>query len=368
MEPLTQAQIDEEARQQWIASVVEQGVNVALGPLQAQVADLQQRLEEALAQPPPTVPAATTPPAAPEGPTAEPPRAEAPALYIRTRPLPDPAKFSGKRSDYAAWQQEMRDKLLLDQHLYPTAYEQWYLIGRCLEAGPKRVVETYYAQGGNGGRRDPHDLMDYLDSVYKDVNAAARAANALRTLRQRDSDTFAYFLTRFEQTIAQAGGTSWADSAKITFLEGALNEPLRRALVAVALPDEFGPWVRRVQEVAGRLEALKSGRRAELPARRQGSGRDNDGDVAMTGVNKLGERNKGRGSESGASSGNAGNKQRSSPDTRRCYRCQEVGHIARNCSRPSNPRAARTREESDAEEEYEHLEEGEDDEESSGKE
>lgn len=395
MDQRTPEDLAEEQRRRWVAEIVEEGINASLAPLQTQIAEMHQHLAAATPVPPhpdaalqaqinelqerlaavapppqPDLAGASQPPPATAGPSsAAPPTASPdapPATPLRTRPLPNPTKFSGKRNEYAAWQQEMRDKLALDRHLFPSAHERWYLIGSCLEAGPKRVAETFYAQGGYNGERNPEDLMKYLDSIYEDVTATSRAANALRTLRQKDTDSFAYFLTRFEQTIAKAGGGGWDDAVKIVFLEGALNEQLRRALVTVQLPTGFSDWVQRVQEVAGRLEGLRSGRRSELPARRHGNTRDNDGDVPMTGMNKLGERSKGRG---GPSRGNAAGKTRTGADTRRCYQCQEVGHIARNCAQRGEPRAAQLQgEQSSDEEPEEQLGESDNDNTLSGKE
>ncbi|SPO00383.1 uncharacterized protein DNG_03228 [Cephalotrichum gorgonifer] len=338
------AGIDAEPSQEaWLRAQIEEGINTTVQPLQVQIAEIHRLLQAARSP---------LPPATPVEPTAAPPPAAAPSS-LRTRPLPSPPKFSGKRNEYPAWQRQMRDKLHLDGHLYPSAREQWYLIGSCLDAAPKKVTETFYEAGGHDGEYNPALFLEYLDSIYHDPNVAARASAALRTLRQRDEQSFAYFLPQFEQTLAQAGGGAWADSAKITFLEGALNSQLRRQLVSVQMPLEYKGWVLRAQEVSSRLEGLARTQRyrGERPSRRLAQ--DDEGDTRMTGMNKLGERNKGRSSEHAAPA------RRPGPETRQCYNCQEVGHLAARCPRTRNPRAARTRKERDrCEEDEEELDRG----------
>ncbi|SPO07797.1 uncharacterized protein DNG_10492 [Cephalotrichum gorgonifer] len=317
------------AQEAWVQSQIQEGINASMQPLQVQIAELH-RLLQAASTPLPPVPlveAIATPPPAPAPDPA--------SIPLRTRPLPSPPKFSGKRNEYPTWQRQMRDKLSLDAHLYPTVREQWYLIGSCLDAAPRKVTETFYEAGGYDGDYNPAKFMEYLDSVYHDPNVAVRAAAALRTLRQREDQSFAYFLPQFEQTLAQAGGGAWADSAKITFLEGALNTQLRRQLVSVQMPLEYKAWSLRAQEVSSRLEGLTKNQRyrAEQSERRPRA-RDDEGDVPMSGMNKLGE---------GRSRDNADTKRRLKSETRRCYNCQEVGHLAARCRQPRVPRAARTR-------------------------
>ncbi|KAF5527019.1 hypothetical protein CGCA056_v001563 [Colletotrichum aenigma] len=83
----------------------------------------------------------------------------------RKKPLPNPPKFTGRRKDYAAWAQQMRNKIELDA------------------SRPQQVVATFYAAGGLGGQKDSVEFLKYLDRTYKDLNIDLRAATTLRTLR-----------------------------------------------------------------------------------------------------------------------------------------------------------------------------------------
>lgn len=304
--------------EEWLNHRINEAVNASTRPLLEQLAAISERLNHSL--PPREEPQQTD--RTPASPT--PIGAPAFASY-RTKPLPNPPKFSGRRVEYAAWSTQMRDKIALDAHFFSSDYEIWYLIYSCLDSQPQQVVATFYQAGGPGGRREPAAFLQYLDRTYADQNEQARAAATLRELRQRDDQPLTQFLPRFEKTIAQAGGELWPDSAKITFLEGALNQQLRRSLVSVALPSSYTEWLARVQEVAGRLEGLApSSRRprdSRVPKAEPLARRDIDGDTRMTGVNKLGPKPRSSGPP-------LAQKPR---DTRRCYDCGKVGHIARSC-------------------------------------
>lgn len=234
-----------------------------------------------------------------------------PSTHPRSKALPQPSKFNGKRSEYASWASEMREKLILDRHLFQSPREMWYYINACLDDGPRQVVASFKAKGGTDGAYDPEDFLNYLDRIYKDVNEQARAATSLRTMRQREDQPFAAFVPRFERQLAAAGGGQWEDTAKITFLEGALSNQLRATLVTAKLPESYNAWVNEVQSIAWKLEALSSRPKFNSSSRNNNSsGRDADGDVKMGGVNQVRSKRK---------------------ETRSCYNCGKEGHIAKHC-------------------------------------
>lgn len=301
---------------QHISDVVQETVNATSRPINDTLAALQATLER-LGQgaPPAETSGSQAAPLTPGGSDARP-------AITRGKPLPNPPKFSGRRAEYTPWAQMMRDKIALDRRFYASNNELWYLINSCLDTQPQQVVATYYQTAGPRVNWNPDEFMAYLDRSYADYNEQARAAGALRTLRQRDDQPLAQFLPRFEKTIAQAGGGHWPDDARITFLEGALNPALRSSLVSATLPQDYTGWVNQVQLIAGRLEGLRTlGQRP--PWNNKPPRRDAEGDIAMAGMNKLGD---GR--------GHAARKPRASRD-QGCFRCQQPGHFARDCRAPA---------------------------------
>lgn len=225
----------------------------------------------------------------------------------------------------------MRNKIRHDSPLYqydPQAL--WYIINSCLGTSPRQLVSTFYAAGGPGGRYDPEDFMEYLDRTYKDPNTASRAAEELRRMRQQDRVPFASFLPRFEQALSNAGGASWPDTAKITFLKGAINTELARSLVVAKLPEDYSSWVQEIQRIASNLENLHDGERAESWRRPRGrhdkavptTRVDADGDVMMAKLNSKPARQRQNRRKSSSPS---------QEDLRTCYQCGQEGHLARGC-------------------------------------
>ena len=227
----------------------------------------------------------------------------------------------------------MRNKLEIDACFLQSNRECWYLIYASLDEKPQQVVATFYEVAGADCNHDPEIFMQYLDRTYRDKDQGARAASSLRTLRQRETQTFAAFLPKFEQTLADAQGGLWPDTAKITFLEGAISSRLARGLVAADLPSTYPAWVQKVETMAARLERLDRYHPAEDSARsnsrRNKEGReslDRDGDTRMAEVRKA---KKERKKMETSSDSNAS--EEDIRDRRECYRCGKKGHLQARC-------------------------------------
>ncbi|KAM4054390.1 transposon Tf2-3 polyprotein [Hirsutella rhossiliensis] len=261
-------------QQQWIDQRIQEAVNATLSPLQDQLSLLMEQLgraqpQSADLQSPPSTPGLGTP--------------SQNLRYWNAETVAQPT--------------QMRDKLDLDAHYYSGNRELWYLINSCLDERPQQLR--------------PQEFMRYLDRTYQDSNIQSRAAATLRTMRQREDQPLASFLPRFEQALAEAGGADWPDSAKIVFLENAINARLQESLVTAVLPDDYQGWLARVQEIAGRLERLKpADASTATKATTQEEPEDPDGDVKMTDINRIGHESKGR-----------RHVDKKPKDERRCYRC-----------------------------------------------
>lgn len=339
-----------EAMAQWTDQRINDALQATMRPMQDQMATLLERLQ-ALSSPVPAATPQTNSETTAPTPTAEPlpaglipnPRFD-PSASKQRKPLPNPPKFSGRRIEYLAWQQQMKDKLLIDISFFQSMNEMWYLINSCLEPAAQQVVATYYKTAGPGHQYDPQSFMGYLDRSYGDPSARERAAANLRHLRQKEDSSLASFLPRFEKTLAEAGGDTWPDEAKITFLEGALNSQLSRSLVTVTLPNKYSDWVNEVQRIASRLEGLvkrnqrRGGQAAAAPMRTT----DHEGDTSMTGIGQVTQR------RGGKERAEAPQEHR---ESRSCFRCGKKGHLKRNCPTPPKvPRANQVRPDSEDEE------------------
>lgn len=251
------------------------------------------------------------------------------------KPLPLPDKFSGKRSDFPGWLQQMRDKLELNADLLQGSREAWYLIYSCLGDYPKKTVATFYETMKD---KDNYNIfLDYLHKNYGNHDTRRDATISLRNLKQAEGQKFATFLPQFEKVLAEAGGIYWQDHMKISQLEGALNKSLSRALITAILPEDYLGWQQQVSIIARNQERFDNTYGAEDSTRRTPRGRSQfaareladlpiagarqpDGDVVMGGVSKL-----------SPYQGTKKSRLATAKKRGRCYRCDLPGHHIRNC-------------------------------------
>lgn len=317
----------------WVDQRIHEVVNTALGPLQNSLNAVLQHLNSRENEVPPRTPA-EEPPAQPVNPT----------FLSNRKPLPNPGKFSGKRGEYPSWSQLMRDKIAIDRDFFPSNQAIWYLINSCLDTAPQQVVATFYASRGPDCNYNPDTFLSFLDRSYLDHNIADRATAQLRNLIQREDQSFNHFLPRFERLVAEAGGATWEDKVKIAFLEGALNKQLRQSLVAVQLPRAYNEYLTVIQDVSWKLERL-NGPNASRFKRNRGAPvpklRDAEGDTPMGGINQLAHPQRRR-NEQGAPK----------KETRTCWNCGKVGHIAFRCPQKKSPQINSAGPLSDSEDEF----------------
>lgn len=184
-----------------VQQMIDESLSASLAPIHELLAKLGQRLEPTFL---PVGQGAPTPVYSSESAATEP--TANPTNHFHRKPLPLPDKFNGKRADFASWKRQMQDKLELDANTIGNNREAWYLINSCLGDSPKKNVATFYEKGGLECGYDPIAFLKYLERTYGNVNLQKDAASKLRTLRQREDQSFASFLPRFERVLAEAGG------------------------------------------------------------------------------------------------------------------------------------------------------------------
>ena len=100
------------------------------------------------------------------------------------------------------------------------------------------------------------NFLSYMENVYGDANLAERASNRLNMMSQ-GKEAFTTFLPKFERALAEAGGSDWADLAKINTLKRMLNLELRKLLIYVPVhPTDYNDFVRVLQTLSSRLVTL----------------------------------------------------------------------------------------------------------------
>lgn len=129
----------------------------------------------------------------------------------------------------------MKNKLCVDGKGIGDGTDQFAYIYARLGEVPQQKTIAYVEAGGKGGNSDPEQYLRYLEECYGDPREQARALDKLRrSFRQKDNESFATRIPRFEKELADSGGATWPEEVRISYLEGALGQELRLATVYAA--------------------------------------------------------------------------------------------------------------------------------------
>jgi hypothetical protein len=228
----------------WLQAFAQQ----VMQSVHAEMTQMTQRIdvidERTQAQPLPPAPPSVSPPDPPPQPK-------------RPKPvLPDPPIFTGKRSEWGPWKDQTASKIDVDGAAIGDLKEQFAYIQTRLGGTPAKTVLAFVQAARANGTNTPDNFLAYLENVYGDANLAERANNKLNSMTQ-GREAFATFLPKFERTLAEAGGSEWADQVKINTLKRMLNQELRKSLVYIPdHPEVYNDFVRTLQTLASRLAAL----------------------------------------------------------------------------------------------------------------
>ncbi len=195
----------------------------------------------------------------------------APSASERRRPvLPDPIKFEGARSKFRPWIIEMRNKITTDGSVIGSPPDQFnYIFSRL--GGTAQMMASTYAESTTS-LKTTQDFLSYLESCYGDPNASAGAAIRLREIIQKDNESFATFLPKFEREMAYAGGAGWPDIVQINYLEAALNKKMAAQLIPMTqLPTTYREYIHTLQALGSRLESFELTSKSRQVSRRSPS-------------------------------------------------------------------------------------------------
>jgi hypothetical protein len=174
---------------------------------------------------------------------------------IRREQLPKPPEFAGKRSEFRSWLTQMYAKLTTDKAHEPESVRFWYIHSR-LRGDALTQVEPWVNAVHQNDQHSVEGLVEQLRAAYDDAQAAERASSRLTVMRQGNKP-FAVFLAEFDRTTLEAGGLTWTDQVKKTFLNNCLSKELKTALVPVTAPTAYRDYCSLLHTISNKLEALR---------------------------------------------------------------------------------------------------------------
>jgi hypothetical protein len=174
---------------------------------------------------------------------------------VRREQLPKAPEFFGVRSEFRSWLTQMDAKLSTDKAHEPESVRFWYMHSR-LRGVAANQVEPWVSAIRQTNQYSVNGLVEQLRLAYDDPQAAERASRKLSVMRQGNK-SFAVFLAEFDRTILEAGGMSWSDQVRRTFLNNCLSSELKTALVPIVTPSSYRDYCSLLHTVSNNLEALR---------------------------------------------------------------------------------------------------------------
>ncbi|KAI0991077.1 hypothetical protein K3495_g17110, partial [Podosphaera aphanis] len=167
--------------------------------------------------------------------------------------LPELDKFSGKRTEYRIWALAAKQKIKKDGEAIGAPGDQFDYIFARMEIEAQNLVAVYYERGLTAGFT-AIQFLAHLDTIFIDPNATKRALSRLTNTPQRDNESFALYLPKFERLLHEAGVEG--DINCISYLENNINLELTRALVGNNIPDVYSEYVAYLFKTSSQLEAV----------------------------------------------------------------------------------------------------------------
>jgi hypothetical protein len=130
----------------------------------------------------------------------------------------------------------------------------WYEILQTLPDDKKQRIESFWTSGGPEGKFDPRELFNHLAHTFGSIHEKKSAQGELRGLTQKDGQPLGDFLPAFEDIIDRAGGRSWDNDSRLTWLQSSLAPTLVAQMVSAEMPGEYYAYVRRLHEIAWNWE------------------------------------------------------------------------------------------------------------------
>jgi hypothetical protein len=172
--------------------------------------------------------------------------------------LPDPALFEGTKSLWRSWKLEVENKLAEDGEALGNELSQFRYIYSRLTGKAKESVTTFVEVAIKQGHGNTTDLLYRLDLLYGIRDRKQKALHNLHNIVQGESESFASFYPRFEKEISNADAGDWPDDSKISYLQNALNNKIKQALVN-APPSEIDSYTKlatKCEYLSSRMELL----------------------------------------------------------------------------------------------------------------
>ena len=153
--------------------------------------------------------------------------------------LPHFDKYSGKKEELDTWIYAVEAKLYVDGYSIGDLEAQFHYLYSSLSPAVRRTLFPFI-QSSTPATRTPAQLFEKLRFNFGEVNQDKKAGLELYKLKQKDKESFSYFITRFEEVLYRAKGNTWPDTAILNSLRHSMNDEwLKRLGEHPEAPDTY---------------------------------------------------------------------------------------------------------------------------------
>jgi hypothetical protein len=172
--------------------------------------------------------------------------------------LRDIPKFGGDKAQWRSWKLETEGKLRVDKEALGDAEGHFMYIFMSLEGKAKDNVTTFVEMQTEKRTFNVAELLNRLELLYGERDRKQRATRNLHSIKQGENEPFTSFYPRFEREIANANAEYWPDDSKISYLQEALNDKMKAALIG-SDPSTISSYVglaKRCDSLSSQMELL----------------------------------------------------------------------------------------------------------------
>lgn len=195
--------------------------------------------------------------------------------HLTKRPkLRDIPRFGGDKSQWRSWKLETEGKLRVDKEALGDAEGHFMYVFMSLEGKAKDNVTTFVEMQTEKRTFDVAELLNRLELLYGERDRKQRATRNLHSIKQGENEPFTAFYPRFEREIANANAEYWPDDSKISYLQEALNDKMKAALIG-SDPSVISSYVglaKRCDSLSSQMELLGQWKRPRGDAKRPDHG------------------------------------------------------------------------------------------------
>jgi hypothetical protein len=195
--------------------------------------------------------------------------------HLTKRPkLRDIPRFGGDKTQWRSWKLETEGKLRVDKEALGDAEGHFMYVFMSLEGKAKDNVTTFVEMQTEKRTFDVAELLNRLELLYGERDRKQRATRNLHSIKQGENEPFTSFYPRFEREIANANAEYWPDDSKISYLQEALNDKMKAALIG-SDPSVISSYVglaKRCDSLSSQMELLGQWKRPRGDAKRPDHG------------------------------------------------------------------------------------------------